>query len=338
MLSTLIRSTLSHAWMGAVLLCIGWPLNSQSPAPAAASSKDNRAAASTRPGSDANEFTISANVDLVLLDVSVKDSEGGFVSNLSRDAFTVIEDGKPQTITQFANQDVPVTMGIIVDNSGSMRSKKPEVVTAAIVMIQASNPQDESFVINFNDTVRRGLPDMIPFTDDIPKLREALAKTDPVGRTALYDAVIAGLNQLDMGRRDKKTLVVISDGGDNISTHTWKETQNAALASRATIYTVGLFDESDKDRNPDILRQLAKISGGVCYIPDKLSEVMNICRQIAKDIRSRYTIGYVPQGLAKSGVRHIKVEAHSPDRVKLVARTRTSYKVSEQVQSTDRVK
>jgi len=284
------------------------------------------------------DFTISAEVDLVLLDVSVRDSKGGYVSSLPKEAFTVLEDGKPQTVTHFADKDIPVTVGLIVDNSGSMRPKKPDVITAALVFIQSSNPLDEWFVINFNDRVRRGLPDILPFTDDVRKLRAALVKTDPIGRTALYDAVLTGLKQLDMGRRDKKTLVVISDGGDNASTHDFKEVWRAVLDSRATIYTVGLLDEEDEEGNPDVLKRLAHVSGGVCYLPKKLDEVVGICRQIAKDIRTRYTIGYVPQQLHHKGVRHIKVEVRSPQHEKLIARTRTSYTVNGTAGSSDRRK
>jgi Ca-activated chloride channel homolog len=327
----LLRMATSKVWVAAVLLCCVVPLGSQAPSQPVSSPP-------SAPPGPTGEYTISANVDLVLLDVSVRDSDGGFVSGLPKDAFTIVEDGRAQTITQFANQDIPVTMGLVVDNSGSMRPKKPEVVTAALILLQASNPQDEVFVVNFNDRVRRGLPDIVPFSDDIKMLRAALAKTDPAGRTALYDAVLAGLHHLDMGRRDKKTLVVVSDGGDNISTHTFKETLDAVLQSRATIYTVGVYDEDDHDKNPDVLRKLARMSGGVCYLPKQLNEVEDICRQIAKDIRARYTIGYVPQSLDKSGIRHLKVDVHSADHKKLIARTRTSYAVSNQVQTTDRKK
>ena len=273
-------------------------------------------------------------MNLVLLDVSVRDPKGGFVSGLTKDAFTVYEDGKPQTITQFADADIPVTVGMVVDNSGSMRPKKPEVITAALVFIQASNPLDEMFVINFNDSVRRGLPDMIPFTDDAALLRKALVRTDPAGRTALNDAIIAGLQQLDMGRRDKKTLIVISDGGDNISTHDFGEVMRQVLESRATIYTIGIFDEEDKDKNPDVLRKLASVSGGTVHLPKKLDEVVPICRQIAKDIRTRYTVGYVPTGLDHRGTRHIRVTVNSPEGDKLVARTRTSYVVPKPLEET----
>jgi Ca-activated chloride channel family protein len=317
MAGRLFRNTIFRIWIAALLLGIGWPLGSQV-----------RVAESGLPVSlGSNPFTITANVDLVLLDVSVRDAQGGFVSGLPEDDFTVLEDGKPQKITQFANRDVPVTLGLVVDNSGSMRPKKPDVVTAALVLIQASNPDDEVFVINFNDYVWRGLPDIVPFTDDIQLLRHGLTMRDPEGRTALYDAILAGLHQLDMGRRSKKTLVVVSDGGDNASTHTLREVIHTALKSQATIYTVGVFDRDDKDRNPEVLKKLAHVTGGVCYLPKNVSAVADICRQIAKDIRTRYTIGYVPPNPNRPGVHHIKVLVKSPDHEKLIARTRTSYMV-----------
>ncbi|HLJ51357.1 MAG TPA: VWA domain-containing protein [Bryobacteraceae bacterium] len=277
------------------------------------------------------DFTIKTNVKLVLLDVSVKDSAGGFVSDLTKDNFVVTEDGKPQTITQFASQDAPVSIGIVVDESGSMRSKRPEVITAALALIGASNPEDETFVINFNEKVFRGLPDRVLFSDNTNMLRNALWSTQPEGRTALYDALFASLRQLDWGRRDKKTLVLISDGGDNISTHNFKDVMNQVEKSLATIYTVGVFDEDDPDRNPGVLRDLARVSGGVAYFPQKLEEVVPICKGIAKDIRNRYTIGYVPAGgSGKSQLRHIKLTVSAPDHGKLIARTRTSYLYSEE--------
>jgi Ca-activated chloride channel homolog len=305
-------------WVGisTILISLGWPLRSQ----------------------QEGEFTIKAEVDLVLLDVSVRDSKGGFVSGLPKDAFTVTEDGKVQKITEFADRDIPVTVGILVDNSGSMRPKKPEVITAALVFIQSSNPMDEMFVINFNDKVRRGLPDIVPFTDDPQMLRQALVRTDAVGRTALYDAITAGLHQLDMGRRDKKTLIVISDGGDNISTHNFDEVMRDVLESRATIYTIGVFSDDDPDKNPDVLKKLAHVSGGVAFFPRKLDEVVPICRRIAKDIRTRYTIGYVPSNLDRKGVRHIKVAVNSPEHEKLTARTRTSYVVAGKSETAERAK
>lgn len=291
------------------------------------------------PSSDSEQdFTIRADVKLVLLDVSVKDSNGGFVSGLTKDNFTVYEDGKPQTVTQFADQDIPVSVGIVVDESGSMRPKRPEVITAALAFISSSNPHDEVFVINFNEKVYRGLPDVTLFSDDVKQLRAALWSTTPQGRTALYDAIFAALRQLDWGRRDKKTLVVISDGGDNVSTHTFRDVMHQVDASLATIYTIGIYDQDDPDRNPGVLRDLAHVSGGVAYFPQKLEEIVPVCRQIAKDIRNRYTIGYNPQLGADNKVRHIRVVASAPDHGKLIARTRVSYLYTGNDQSADRTR
>jgi Ca-activated chloride channel family protein len=271
------------------------------------------------------DFTIRTTSRLVLLDVSVKDSEGGFVSGLTKDNFKVFENSKPQEITQFANADIPVTVGLVVDESGSMRPKKSHVVTAAVAFIQASNPHDEIFVINFNERPRRGLPDILPFSDDLNTLRAALWNGLPEGRTALYDAMEMALHQLDMGRRDKKTLVLISDGGDNISQHKLPDVMHDVLTSAATIYTIGIFDDDDPDKNPGVLERLARVSGGSAYFPKQLDEIAPICRQIAKDIRTRYTIGFIPVADNGKPERHIKVVASAPSRAKLVVRTRTSY-------------
>lgn len=274
--------------------------------------------------SEQKEFTIQTTSRLVLLDVSVKDHAGGFVSGLGKENFKVFEDGKPQQISQFANSDIPVTVGIAVDESGSMRPKRPQVITAALVFIQASNPMDEMFVINFNEKARRGLPDELLFSDNIQKLRAALWQGDPEGRTALYDAIEMSLHQLDFGRQAKKALIVISDGGDNHSTHTLQQVKHDVLASLATIYTVGIYDEDDPEKNEGVLKDLAHVSGGVFYHPETLEDIVPICRQIAKDLRTRYTIGYVPSAEGKM-VRHVKVEASSPEHPKLIVRTRTSY-------------
>jgi Ca-activated chloride channel family protein len=271
-----------------------------------------------------SDFTIRTTSRLVLLDVSVKDASGGFVSGLSKENFKVYENGKPVEITQFSNADVPVTVGIAVDESGSMRPKRAEVLTAALVFNQASNPMDEMFIINFNERARRGLPDDMLFSDNVQQLRAALYQGKPEGRTALYDAIEMALNQLEFGRRDKKTLVLISDGGDNHSQHTLDDVTRDVLRSVATIYTIGLYDEDDPESNEAVLKKLAHVSGGVFYHPRTLPEIVPICQQIAKDIRTRYTIGYVPSAEGKAE-RHIKVVASSQDHPKMVVRTRTSY-------------
>jgi VWFA-related protein len=217
-----------------------------------------------------------------------------------------------------------VTVGIVVDQSGSMLPKRPEVITAALAFIHASNPQDEIFVVNFNERARRGLPDKQLFSDNGDELRAALWKGMPEGRTALYDAIEMSLHQLDMGRRDKKTLVVISDGGDNVSKHNLQEVMQDALRSLATIYTVGIFDADDPERNPAVLERLAHTSGGGVYFPKQLEQIVPVCKQIAKDIRTRYTIGYIPPAQGKAE-RSIKVVAAAPGHGKLMVRTRSRY-------------
>lgn len=270
-------------------------------------------------------YTIRTTSRLVLLDVSVKDAKGGFVSGLNKDNFQVFENGQLQQITQFADADIPVTVGLVVDESGSMRPKRLDVITAALEFVGASNPHDEVFVVNFNERARRGLPDMVPFSDNIDMLRAALWQGEPEGRTALYDAIEMSLHQLGMGRRDKKTLVVVSDGGDNISTHKLADVMHDVLTSLTTIYTIGIFDEEDDpEANPKVLERFANVSGGVAYFPKTLKEIAPICRQIAKDIRTRYTIGYIPSAEGKPE-RRIKVVASAPNHEKLIVRTRTNY-------------
>src|SRR5260370_23296427 len=270
-------------------------------------------------------YTIRTTSRLVLLDVSVKDAAGGFVSGLTKDNFKVYENGTPQEVTEFANADIPVTAGIVVDESGSMRRKQSQVIAAAVEFIKGSNPQDEIFVINFNEKARRGLPDIKLFSDNVDELRAALWRGVPEGRTALYDAIEMALHHLEMGRRDKKTLLVISDGGDNISVHKWPEVMHDVLTSTATIYTVGIFDEDDPEKNPAVLEKLAHVSGGLVYFPKTVDAIEPVCRQIAKDVRTRYTIGYIPAVENGKPERHIKVVASAPERQKLIVRTRTSY-------------
>lgn len=269
---------------------------------------------------------LSVTAELVLLDVSVQDAAGERISNLGRDSFRVYEDGKLQTITHFASDDVPVTVGLVIDTSGSMRPKYEDVVTAALAFIRASNPKDEVFVVNFGDRVSSGLPDGVPFTADLSQLRAALSLGVPAGRTALHDAILFSLRHLVGGKCEKKALMLVSDGGDNSSTHGSEEVMQMVRESRATIYTIGIFDADDPDRNPGLLRRLAHVSGGEPFFPEHPSEVVGICQKIASDIRTRYTIGYVPVRSGKQGSwRKINVTASTPGGHKLVVHTRTGY-------------
>jgi Ca-activated chloride channel family protein len=273
-----------------------------------------------------NVYTISDNVNLVLLDVSVKAPRGGYVNGLTKKDFQVTEDGRPREITQFGSVDTPVTVGLVVDDSGSMRSKRPQVVLAGLAFAKESNRQDEFFVVNFNNRVVRGLPDRIAFTDDLQKLRAALYYEEPTGQTALYDAIAYSLKHLELSRQDKRTLIVVSDGGDNVSRTALPELMRLIEASRATIYTIGVFDPEDEDRNPNVLRKLAKVSGGEFFQPATLNDVLPVFHKISADIRHRYSIGYVPADIgATRTVRSVRVTAVTKDRRKLVVRTRTAY-------------
>ncbi len=271
-------------------------------------------------------FTLRATAELVLLDVSVKSATGEPVSGLTKNNFAVYEDGKVQTVSHFASEDVPTTAGLIIDMSGSMRPKRAEVLTAALALVGASNREDEIFVVHFSDRVSLGLPDGIPFSGDVEQLRAALWRGTPQGRTALNDAIILSLKHLEQGVRERRALVLVSDGGDNSSVHVADDVMRKVLESRATIYTIGIIDEDEPDRNPALLRRIAQISGGTAYFPKQLSEVTAISLQIAADIRGRYTIGYVPVRSSEGGsMRKITVIATAPNGRKLTVNTRTGY-------------
>lgn len=282
--------------------------------------------ARSKPQDEPHGFTIHSDVRLVVLDVSVKDRGGSFVPGLSRKNFTIWENGVPQPIAVFGREDLPVTVGILVDQSRSMASKRADVLTAAQTLIAESNPRDEIFVLNFNDTVRRGLPERQLFSSDIQALRTALYRGDIEGRTALYDAVYEGLKQLELGHRDKKALVLISDGGDNASRHGRPEVLQALDGSTATIYAVGLYDADDQDQSPGLLKHLAAISGGEAYFPSSSSVMSDICRGIAHDIRARYTLGYTPQLTNGGALRRIRITVTLPSHSRLVAHARTQYR------------
>jgi Ca-activated chloride channel family protein len=271
-------------------------------------------------------FRISVDVNLVVLHPTVRDRNGQFVSDLHAPDFEVYEDGVRQAIKLFQHEDVPVTVGLLVDHSGSMRHKLAEVTAAARTVVHASSAADQIFVVNFNEHVTLGLPDEVGFTDNSAELERAIFKMPAQGMTALYDAVLRGQEQLLAGKCDKKVLIVISDGGDNASTHRLGEVLKTAELSSALIYTIGIFDSEDDDKNPEVLRRLAGATGGDAFLPGKLDDVVAICERIARDIRHQYTLGYLSSNAAKAGAyRSIRVVARSARKDKLVVRTRSGY-------------
>jgi VWFA-related protein len=285
----------------------------------------NPQAASTGQDRELGSFRISVDVSLVVLPATVTDRQGGFVSNLAEQDFEVFENGVRQRIQLFRNEDIPVTVGVVVDRSTSMLRKLAEVSAAARTFVQSSNPDDEMFVINFNEKVSLGLPVAIRFTNDTVKLENAITGKPAGGQTALYDAIVRALQELQAGSRDKKVLIVVSDGGDNASANKLAQVMKLAGQSSAVIYTIGVFDEDDPDRNPGVLKRLAQATGGEAFFPNQLSEIAPICEGIARDIRHQYTIGYVPAKAAPDGAyRAIRVIARAKGR-QLSVRTRTGY-------------
>jgi VWFA-related protein len=268
---------------------------------------------------------------LVVLPVSVTDANGNFISGLSAQDFRVYEDGRLQKVTSFQEGDTPVTVGLIVDHSRSMGPKLPEVAAAVSAFAQSSNPQDEMFVVDFNDDVSVELMDGKAFTNDSKELARAVSSVQARGRTALYDAVAEGLTHLQLGHWDKRALIIVSDGGDNASQQKYSQVLALAQRSQVVVYSVGLVDADEDEENPDVLRRLSKNTGGVAFFPMSLESVADISKRIARDLREQYTLGFVPEKTdTKDSFRKIVVKIDAPGHGKLHVRTRPGYFRSEQ--------
>jgi VWFA-related protein len=269
---------------------------------------------------------ISVHSDLVVLQATVVDRRSTPVGGLPQDVFQVYEDGVAQDITFFSSDDAPVSAGLVVDNSGSMVRKRSHVIGAALAFAAAGNPADELFVVHFADSAALGMPPDAPFTSDLGVVRQALGRLRSNGQTSLYDGIALALSHLQAARQDRRVLVVISDGADNASETTLDEVLDRARASNAVIYTIGIFDEYD-DADRGVLRRLARLSGGEAYFPKDLDDVERTLRQVAADIRSGYTIGYVPTNTRRDGAfRAVRVAVKVPGRPSLSVRVREGYK------------
>jgi VWFA-related protein len=268
--------------------------------------------------------TYTSHADLVVLHVSVLDRHAGYVSNLPRDAFSVTEDGRPQQIEFFQHEDTPVTVGLVIDSSGSMRRRRESVIAAGMAFAASSNPADELFTINFNERVWPGLDEGQEFTSDGDTLRHALDRSTARGQTAFFDALSAAMRHLEKGHESRKVLVVVSDGGDNASRTTCDDILDRALRSDIVVYTVGIFDSDDDDKNPKLLKKLADVTGGEAFFPKTNDDVKPVFERIARDIRSSYTLGYVPHD-GHTGEHRLHVDVRDPDRRNLRVRARTAY-------------
>lgn len=269
--------------------------------------------------------TFSSRSDLVVLHVSVVDGRSGFVGGLPREAFIVREDGRPREIAFFENEDTPVSVGLVIDNSASMQRRRDAVIAAGMAFAESSHPADEIFTLNFNEHVWPGLPDGHSFTSDHDELRTALGRAGARGMTALFDAIDKALLHLDGGTQQRKVLIVVSDGGDNASGATFDDVMDRALRRDVVIYTIGLEDPAGGEANPKVLRELAAVTGGEAFFPKKNEEITTALERIARDIRSSYTLGYVPDADSTAGERHsIQVDVRAARRG-LHARARSLY-------------
>jgi Ca-activated chloride channel homolog len=277
------------------------------------------------------EPVFSARSEIVVLQVMVENPRGGYVANLNADSFSIFEDGTPQTIAFFNRQDAPVTVGLLVDSSGSMRTVRDLVATAAGSFAAQSNPKDEIFAMTFADFVLGALPASEPFTSDGATLRRALFDALTArGRTALFDAVAQGLVYADAGTHDRKVLVIVSDGGDNASSVSFDDIVRRAQRSNAVIYTVVVRDPLEREANPRRLRQLAEQSGGEAFEPHDIEQVPAVLAHVARDIRNTYTLGYAPAPEKGPGLRRVRVGVSVPGGRSFRVRTREAYLVEKE--------
>lgn len=274
------------------------------------------------PGAE-NPFAIRADVNLVQLQARVTDSVGHAVMGLPKDAFELFDDNVPQPITVFQGDDAPVTAGIVIDNSASMAPKRKEVIAAALAFARGSNPLDQMFVLHFSDHARFTLPEGSLFTGNVSDLETAIGAFDLGGTTAFYDALLLSESRFRSAAYPRKVLLTITDGGDNSSHATLAEVLNGARKAGIVVYPIGMFDENDRDRNPQVLSNIAKQTGGEAFLPEQVIDVTKICIRIAKEIREEYTLGF--PGAVDGQYHHIRLIVKDSTRGQLEVHTRDGY-------------
>ncbi len=279
-----------------------------------------------------DQYKISVDTTLIQIPVSIHDKDGRPVNTFKKDQFQVFEDKIQQEIKLFVHEDVPLSLGLVIDNSGSMRNKRERVNGAALSFVRESNPEDESFIVNFDDSAYLEQD----FTSSIGDLMDALDNLDTRGETALYDAVFLSVDKvMKEGRRDTKALLLISDGEDNTSKYKYEEVLKRLKEANVTLYAIGLLEEGEthglfqKDptkRAKQVLNTFAEATGGVAYFPKSVDEVEELCKQIARDLRNRYTVGYAPtNGKLDGSLRRVDVVVNASKTARLAVRWKTTY-------------
>ena len=268
-------------------------------------------------------FKLNVNVDLTELHVSVTDEKDHPVGSLRMENFRVFEDQTQQKLAVFKHEDIPVSLGLVIDNSRSMEPRKERLDAAALSAVRKSNPEDETFIVHFDDTARLDSD----FTNSIPLLEETLASAKPFGQTAIYDALILALDHMKSGRHPKKAILLMTDGVDNSSKHTLAEAIDATRKAQVAVYTVGLLSVSGGQMAEDSLVQIAEASGGRAFFPQTVDEASADMERVARDLREQYTLGYFPSNPVRTGQwRSVRVDIVPPSGKSSKARLIASYR------------
>jgi len=266
-------------------------------------------------------FKLSVNVDLTEVHVNVTDEKDRPIGNLKKENFRVFEDRKEQQIMVFKHEDAPISLGLVIDNSRSIEPRKQRLDTAALSFVRKSNPNDETFIVHFDDTARIDRD----FTDSIPALEEALAGVKPFGQTAIFDALILALEHMENAKHLKKAILLITDGVDNSSKHTMSEAIEATKRSRVAVYTVGLISMSGGQKAEDALIHIAEASGGHAYFPNDVDEARMYMERVARDLREQYTLGYIPTN-KNGGWRSVRVDVLPPPGLPATTKLTANYR------------
>src|SRR5215471_4350459 len=268
-------------------------------------------------------FKLNVNVDLTEVHVNVTDEKDHPIGNLQKDNFRIFEDRTEQKISVFKHEDIPLSLGLVIDNSRSMEPRKERMDQASLSFVRKSNSQDETFVIHFDDSARLDRD----FTDSIPLLEETLAGVKPYGQTAIYDALILALEHMESAKQMKKAILLFTDGVDNTSKNTLSQAIEATKRARVAVYPVGLLSQSGGQKAEDALVRIAEASGGRAFFPQTIDEARLDMERVARDLREQYTLGYFSSnGSHSGGWRSLRIEvvppAGSPPNMKLNANYR----------------
>ena len=268
-------------------------------------------------------FKLNVNVDLTELHVTVTDSQDRPVGNLKKENFRIYEDRTEQKVSVFKHEDIPVSLGLVIDNSRSIEPRKQRLDAAAMSFVRKGNAEDETFVVHFDDTARLARD----FTDSIPLLEDTLSGVKPYGQTAIYDALILALEHMEHAKHPKKAILLITDGVDNTSTHTLAEAVEATKRSRVSVYTVGLLSAAGGPKAEESLIRIAESSGGRAFFPQTVDEAKTAMERVARDLREQYTLGYFPSNGSHNGAwRSVRIEVIPPAGILPTAKLNANYR------------